>query len=234
MSTTDDVTAASRRRATLAPIVQDSTPALIAARLREAVATGAFVPGQQMFESALARELGVSRGPLREAMQRLTQEGLLVGHRNRGLFVMDLDEEAVRDMYLARAAVERAAVGHVIASGRGPEATCLLDVVEAMRAFVDDRDDPGLSELDMRFHERLVALAASPRLTRMHGTLLTQVRLCLVRMQGTYETIEHRIAEHGGLARAIVDGDAPRADRLLAEHMEDGERRVLDALRTGH
>ena len=68
----------------LAPIQQDTTPALIARQLRDAIATGQFAPGQQLLETTLARSLGVSRGPLREAMQRLTQEGLLISHRNRG------------------------------------------------------------------------------------------------------------------------------------------------------
>ena len=90
----------------LEPVVQESTPALIARSLRRAISSGEFPPGTQLGEAALARQLGVSRGPLREAMQRLTQEGLLVSHRNRGLFVPDLTPEAVSDMYLLRRAIE--------------------------------------------------------------------------------------------------------------------------------
>src|SRR5699024_3616258 len=74
----------------LEPVVQESTPSLIARALRRGIADGSLAPGTQLGEAALARSLGVSRGPLREAMQRLTQEGLLVSHRNRGLFVADL------------------------------------------------------------------------------------------------------------------------------------------------
>ncbi|WP_245851833.1 GntR family transcriptional regulator [Mobilicoccus massiliensis] len=213
-----------------APIVQDSTPALIAQQLREAIAEGRFVPGQQLLETSLAASLGVSRGPLREAMQRLTQEGLLVGHRNRGLFVMDLDEATVRDMYLARGAVERAAVECLVDTGNGPSAIALLDIVAEMRAEDGAPDGPEIAALDMRFHQRLVALTGSPRLVRMHDTLLTQVRLCLARMQATYDDTEIRASEHEAIARAIVDGDKARATGLLAEHMNDGLRRVLAVL----
>lgn len=227
MEATDPQAAVTHRA--LSPIIQDSTSALVADRLREAVASGIFAPGQQMVESTLARELGVSRGPLREAMQRLTQEGLLVGHRNRGLFVMDLDDAAVRDIYLARQAIERTAASHLIDAGRAHEARVLLDIVEEMRiaAPSDARDLPNL---DMRFHQQLVALADSPRLSLMHGTLLTQMRLCLVRMQSTYDHKHQRVAEHEDLARAIVMGDGPLTDRLLIEHMEDGVVRVLRTL----
>jgi DNA-binding GntR family transcriptional regulator len=211
----------------LGPILQDSTPSIIARRLRDAVAHGEFQPGQQLTEATLAASFGVSRGPLREAMQRLTQEGLLVSHRNRGLFVMELDEPTIRDIYLARAAIERTAVRQAVELGAGSDAEALIEVVEEMRAYEDRPTHPAVSALDMRFHEQLVALSRSPRLILMHGTLLTQVRLCLARMQGTYDSVDYRVAEHADIARAIVAGDADLADRLLCAHMDDGLRRVL-------
>ncbi|MGY4719672.1 GntR family transcriptional regulator [Naumannella cuiyingiana] len=211
---------------TLRPVVRESTPSLIARQLRAAIADGRFAPGQQLAEAELARELGVSRGPLREAMQRLTQEGLLVSHRNRGLFVMDLDPQAVRDIYLARTAIERAAVELLINDG-GASAESLLDVVAEMRELAGAPNSTEMSEADLRFHERLVALAASPRLLRMHETLLTETRLCLTRMQGTYDDNEKRVAEHDAIARAVLAGDLEQAKTLLAAHMEDGMQRVL-------
>lgn len=217
----------------LTPIPRDSTPSIIARRLRDAVAKGEFQPGQQLTEAALAASFGVSRGPLREAMQRLTQEGLLVSHRNRGLFVMELDEPTIRDIYLARAAIERTAVRRAVELGAGSAAEALVSVVEAMRSYEDRPTDPEVSALDMEFHEQLVALSRSPRLILMHGTLLTQVRLCLAWMQGTYDSVDYRVAEHADIARAIVAGDADLADRLLCAHMEDGLRRVLVSVQDG-
>ena len=217
----------------LGPILRDSTPSIIAGRLRDAVANGEFQPGQQLTEATLAASFGVSRGPLREAMQRLTQEGLLVSHRNRGLFVMELDEPTIRDIYLARGAIERTAVRQAVELGAGAEAETLIEVVEEMRDYENRPTHPAVSALDMRFHEQLVALSRSPRLILMHGTLLTQVRLCLAWMQGTYDSVEYRVAEHADIARAIVAGDGDLADRLLCEHMEDGLRRVLATVTSG-
>lgn len=216
----------------LAPIQQDTTPTLIARQLREAIATGRFAPGQQLLETALAQSLDVSRGPLREAMQRLTQEGLLISRRNRGLFVMELNETVVQDMFLARAAVERAAVEHVIETGRAQGATVLLALVDQMEAYSGDPSSPELSSLDMAFHEEMVRLSGSPRLEAMHRTLLTQVRMCLVVMQATYDTIDHRVIEHRRLAEAIVAGDLEESVRLLREHMNDGLLRLLPGVET--
>ena len=216
-------------RSALVPIVQASTASLIADQLREAIADGEFPPGAQLGEAALAARLGVSRGPLREAMQRLTQEGLLVSRRNRGLFVMELDEPAIRDIYLARGAVERTAVSTVIDNGWHDVSERLLATVQEMAAYDGEPGHHEVSALDMRFHRELVLAARSPRLALMHATLLTQVRMCMTRMEHTYDDVEVRMREHAGIAEAIAAQDADAADRALTAHMEDGLRRVLRA-----
>lgn len=211
----------------LAPIQQDTTPTVIARLLRDAIAAGRFAPGEQLLETALAQSLGVSRGPLREAMQRLTQEGLLISHRNRGLFVMELDESTVRDTYLARAAVERAAVEHLIATGRNGEAVALRDLADQMLEYRSDPSGEEVTALDIGFHEKLVELSGSAQLRRMHQTLLTQVRMCLTNMRTTYDSIDDRVEEHRALADAIIEGDVDRAVSHMREHMEDGMNRLL-------
>src|SRR4051812_50047153 len=80
---------------------------------------GVFAPGTQLGEAELAARFEVSRGPLREAMQRLVQEGLLRGERHRGLFVIDLSASDVRDIYLARLAIERTACQLIMAGEPG-------------------------------------------------------------------------------------------------------------------
>jgi DNA-binding GntR family transcriptional regulator len=210
----------------LTPLQQEATPTLIARQLREAIAVGQFAPGQQFLETSLAKSLGVSRGPLREAMQRLTQEGLLVSQRNRGLFVMELGQSAVRDIYLARGAVERAAVEHLISVGRNAEAASLVELADQMEGHRGDPTSDEVSLLDMNFHERLVELSGSPHLQRMHRTLLTEVRMCLANMQATYTSIDERVTEHRTLAEAIIAGETTRAVDLLRGHMDDGMRRL--------
>ena len=206
----------------LRPVVQETTPSLLARQLRQAIGAGELAPGQQLNEMELSRALGVSRGPLREAMQRLTQEGLLVSHRNRGLFVMELDEAEITDMYLAREAIERAAVEQVITAGRAAEAASLLDIVREMR----DPEPQGAASADMRWHVALVRLSGSRRLRAMHASLITQIRMCLTRMDPTFQAAEDRVAEHEALTRAILAEDLELADRLMREHMRDGLERL--------
>ena len=206
------------------PLAQESTPSIIADKLRKAIGHGELKPGAQLGEADLARKLGVSRGPLREGMQRLTQEGLLVSIRNRGLFVTDMTPEDVRDMYLAREAVERAAARRIIDGDYNAAGEELLAIVEQMAAA--EGDPAAVGELDIAFHERLVKLAGSPRLSRMHQTSITETRMCIHALEETYAVSDVRVGEHKALAEAIRAGDPLLADDLLMAHMEDAITRL--------
>jgi DNA-binding GntR family transcriptional regulator len=208
------------------PLVQESTPSIIADKLRKAIGHGDLKPGMQLGEADLARKLGVSRGPLREGMQRLTQEGLLVAIRNRGLFVVDMTADDVRDMYLAREAIERAAARKILQGDHMTAGQVLLDVVSDMAAAVAVRDATGVGEVDIAFHERLVQLAGSPRLSRMHQTFITETRMCIHALEETYSASEVRVEEHHALAEAIKAGSATLVDRLLVAHMDDAIARL--------
>ena len=79
----------------------------IATRLRAAILEGHFGPGEQLREEALARAMGVSRGPIREAFMQLEREGLILIRRNRGAFVAQLSREDLDEVYTLRVAIER-------------------------------------------------------------------------------------------------------------------------------
>jgi DNA-binding GntR family transcriptional regulator len=204
-------------------LAQESTPSIIADKLRQAIGHGELKPGAQLGEAELARRFGVSRGPVREAMQRLTQEGLLVPIRNRGLFVRDMTPDDVRDMYLAREAIERAAARKVLDGDHVAAGDDLLQIVDQMSAAGTPAE---VSELDIAFHERLLQLARSPRLSRVHQTFITETRMCIHALDESYAKSEVRDKEHRSLANAIRAGDGELTDRLLIAHMDDAIARL--------
>src|SRR5690606_25622514 len=167
---------------------------------------GALAPGTQLTEADLAAQFEVSRGPLREAMQRLVQEGLLRSELHRGLFVIDLEAEDVDDIYLARTAVERAAMTQIL---RSPtlRAAAAERLDEVQRQMAEATDDDALSDADLRFHEVLVEASGSKRLVRMAQTLLIETRMCLAALQRTYPSGEERVQEHRRIVDAVRDGD---------------------------
>ncbi|MDN5760996.1 MAG: GntR family transcriptional regulator [Microlunatus sp.] len=214
-------------RPTLGRLVQESTAAIIASRLRKAIRDGELPAGAQLGEAQLARELGVSRGPLREGMQRLTQEGLVISIRNRGLFVVELTADDVRDVYVARSAVERAAAQLVLQRDVAAAADQLLAVVNEMRQAADDQRSDRVGDLDLEFHNVLVSLAGSPRLSRTHHTLLTETRMCINALQTTYPPPDERVPEHRAIAEALLLVDPGVVDRLIVTHMADAVTRLL-------
>lgn len=218
------MTQAPERR--LEPLVQQSTASIIADRVREAIADGDLPPGTQLGEADLARQLGVSRGPLREGLQRLTQEGLLLSIRNRGLFVVEMTPDRVRDMYVARQAVERAAAEQVHEKSPVAAGKRLLEIIDEMATTAKADDPVGVGNADLAFHEVLLELAGSPRLSQMHATLLTETRMCLNALKATYETNESRVQEHRAIAQSFIDCDPQRTDRLLVAHMHDALERL--------
>lgn len=210
----------------LEPVVRESTPSIIARKLRKAIAHGELAPGAQLGEAELAQSLGVSRGPLREAMQRLTQEGLLLSIRNRGLFVIELSESDVWDVYTARTAVERAAAAQVLKGDTAAAATQLKEMTDRMARADKKRDSVGIGEADFAFHDLLVRLSGSPRLARMHQTLLTETRMCVIALKDKYPESDSRVAEHQVIVAAIRAGDAALLDRLIIAHMADAVGRL--------
>jgi DNA-binding GntR family transcriptional regulator len=205
----------------LEPVVQASTPMMIAARIREAIASGVIPPGSQIGEADFARQLAVSRGPLREGLQRLAQEGLVVAVRNRGHFVIEMTPENVRDMYLARQAIERAAAARAHELNPQGTAALLLESVTAMKEAADLGDEDGVSATDLEFHAALVRSSDSPRLMRMHETLMAETRMCIHALTPTYALGSVRVTEHRQIARSFTKGDPAVTDRLLAQHMDD-------------
>jgi DNA-binding GntR family transcriptional regulator len=210
----------------LEPISRRSTAAIVADRIRAAIMRGTFPPGTQLAEVDLAAQLGVSRGPLREAMQRLVAEGLLRSERHRGLFVRDLGAADVRDVYTARSAVERAAALLLLEGDRTAATERLTAALEAME---DATEDPvALADADHAFHAEMVAASGSPRLRRMAEVLLVETRMCLAALQSTAPPAAELLAEHRVLRDAVRDGDAALLTSTLEGHMRDAVRRILD------
>lgn len=212
----------------LKPVPRKSTAALIADQLREAIMYGSLAPGDQLGESELANRLGVSRGPLREAMQRLVQEGLLRSERHRGLFVIELTPQDVRDIYTARLAVERCACELVMRGNRGEALVRLTAALNRLIEAAKSGDRGAMSDADQRFHRTLVSSSGNSRLERMAQTLLVETRMCLTVMQDVYPEPAELVEEHQKLVDAIADGDEELLLHLIESHMLDTVRRIND------
>lgn len=208
----------------LEPLSRKTTASIIADQIRAGITSGAFPSGIQLGEAELAARLQVSRGPVREAMQRLIQEGLLRSERNRGVFVTTLDESDVVDIYLARRVIERAAALAVLQHGDHQVLDRVEKIVKRMGAAAKSRRWSAVVDLDLSFHETLVEASGSKRLERMLRTLLAETRMCLTALEPRYPIREEIVQEHANLLDALRRGDEEEVLRLLDAHLEDAVR----------
>mgnify|MGYP000203357691 CR=1 FL=1 len=136
----------------LTPLNARNTSMVIADQIRDRIIDGSYSPGEQINEANVAAQLEISRGPVREALQRLNQEGLLVSYRNRGVFVVELSSDDVAEIYESRAAIEVGAAWTLVHG----DPTVLKDtavelsaIVTQMQPFIDKADWLGLAERDL-------------------------------------------------------------------------------------
>ncbi|NUQ87173.1 MAG: GntR family transcriptional regulator [Glycomyces artemisiae] len=219
-----------RKVGRLAPVRRTSTVDLIAERLREAVVDGSLPPGTVLGEAELAYQLGVSRGPLREAMQRLTAEGLLVIPRRRGLAVKTMTPEDVRDIHWLRATIEPELGRRILTLATADRRTVLAELgaeVKRMQRALRKDDARALGDAYLDFHRVLAGWGGSLRLARMLGTLLIETRLCTFSMFEHFEVHRDLVPEHVAFVEALAADDGERFGILMRAHLEAEVRRLL-------
>lgn len=202
------------------PVSRSTASARIIDTLRAAILDGSMVPGSQLKETALADRLSVSRGPLREAVQRLVQEGLLWSQPHHGTFVVELGRDDVADIYLARRGIERTAAMELMEMSDKTAALKSLEAaVSDLRTAVKDGGWSAVVAADIAFHQRLVDSAGSKRLTRMFGTLAAETRLCMNLLVASPEWIKGAVADHRELVAAIRGDDSDLILQRLDAHL---------------
>jgi DNA-binding GntR family transcriptional regulator len=213
----------------LEPVERKTTAGVIADLIRARIIDGSFPPGTPLGEAQLAEQLDVSRGPVREALQRLIQEELLMARPHRGVFVNELDEHDVADVYRARRAVERAAAELVLERDDGPALDPLVRLVERMRDASQRGRWNSIVDLDRRFHEGLVAAAGSKRLSRMYRTLAAETAMCIAALEPAYTTRHDIVREHERLLEALEAGDPASALACIDEHLDQAVRHLVQS-----
>ena len=204
------------------PISRTTLSEEVTKRLRDGILSGEFTQGGQLNEAELARRFGVSRGPLREAMQRLIQEGLLHSRPHRGVFVPELTDEDLVDIYFAREAIETAALRRIMASGAVVSISRLLTTeVDRMVEGLQRNDWNTVIDHDLRFHTHLVSAAKSRRLSRMYSPLIAETRMCLHMLASGFAERKDFVEVHVALVERLAAEDASGAEGAIRRNLHE-------------
>ena len=212
----------------------------IAGELRRRIRRGELVGGQRLIEADWTQELGVSRGPVREALGRLASEGLVVIEAKRGAVVRRLLAKDIDDLYEARAAIEGQAAA--AAARRIDEAGHRADLEKLLaehEEFAGGGEFGQYLAASVRFHELVLEIADNEILSRLGGQLhvmayhLQTTRVARATGPVSHLTVSGSARCHREIGAAILRGDAEAAERLMREHQMATRDGILAVDRDG-
>ena len=203
----------------------------VARLLTQAVVEGRLAPGAKVVEAGIARELGVSRAPVREAARLLEQQGLLVASPRRGFFVRKFAADDIDDIYDLRLCVERHAAV-LAARNLTPETRDMLRrQIDVLHQTADLEDPARQVEEDYRFHRLICEIAANRRLLRLFDDLASELRMVIGLIGRLYDD-PHEIARtHEPVLAAIEQGHPERIVALIDYHIGHAWREVSKLVR---
>ena len=200
----------------------------VADALRTRIIEGELRPRTRLSEERIGGALRVSRNTVREAFQLLAHERLVVREFNRGVFVRELDQDDVRDLYRFRRILEVAAV-RATASAR-PDLGGLHAAVDEGSAAAGDRDWRLLGSANMHFHKELTALAGSRRADEAMQQVLAEMRLVFSTMADPRTFHEPYLEGNRELVALLAAGEHDGAERALLAYLERAETQLLAAM----
>ncbi len=199
-----------------------STATRVATVLRERITAGAASPGSRIVELDVARELGVSRSPVREALLKLAEEGLIAIVPYRGAIVVPLQRRRLAELLEFRLALEHFALERAIErAGDGVLAT-LRERLAALRRALATRNRRHIVDEDLAMHRAIMATAGNSLLERAYDSLLAQIRLYIDVTSARYERLDELAEEHEALLAAVGRRDLSAARDLLDAHILHG------------
>lgn len=202
----------------------------VAHDLRQAIVSGQLPPGHRLVEDEISRQMETSRGPVREALRLLEQEGLVVSYPYRGTVVAEVSDTEVREVLVpVRLALERFAFRHAVALLRDKDFAELGALVEAMEKAARERDLGALVELDIQFHELVMLRSDQPHSIQLWQAIASRVRSFFYRMGPRHRSLREVPDEHRELLEALRSGDEQLLLAVLDRHILDPIRAATPA-----
>src|SRR3954454_12391850 len=211
---------------TLLPLTRTGPADDVAETLRHEVLSGSYPPGTPLDDGEVMARLGVSRDVARGALASLEREGLLVHSLHRGLEVVRLSVDDVRDLFATRRTLELAGLEAMVRH-RPADDVWLQAAVQSMTEAAKAADGRAAVAADAAFHLAIVASTSSRRLRTAAEAALRELRIILAVADRVSSELVDLAADHAGLMDALINAPAPSARAALLDHLRRGESRAL-------
>lgn len=216
----------------LALLRSQSLASLVQRELEHRILAGKLRPGDKLNEEDIARQLDVSRGPVREAFRALESAGLVRLEKNRGVFVREVSLTEADEIYEVRAGLDEL-IGRLLAARIRPaEVTELRELLRKMQQAARARDVEAYYPLNVSFHDRMAELAGNRTLLAVYRRLVNELHLYRKEtLDRGADSFPISTREHAEIVDALARRDADRAAKLLYEHAIESRERLHAALR---
>ena len=188
-------------------------------QLKSSILAGEFENGAELREVSLAKKLGVSRTPIREALRQLEQEGLVEIYPNRGAYVKGITYKDVEDIFRIRARLEGLCAEMAVSSITQEQLDKLEEIILLSKFYEEKKDMEHLLKMDSQFHEVLFESCGSKMLEHQLKDYHQYVQNARLRSLKRQERARKSTQEHEEILLAIKDRDAKRADELATRHI---------------
>jgi DNA-binding GntR family transcriptional regulator len=189
-------------------------------KCQELIGSGKLVPGQLYSEVAMSKQLGISRTPLRTALQQLERDGLIIRLPQRGFYVYEFKEKDIEELFAIRKAIEGFAVEHIAKQKREID---LRQAKKHLKAQEDARQSDDYSIFireDRQFHENLVSALSNKRLVAIYAGLRQSIELIGLKRFKMNSQRNKSISEHKAIIKAIEKGDPLAAREAVYNHLD--------------
>lgn len=214
------------------PLTHHGLSQKIAQMLTDAIVSGRLTPGERVAESVIARDLGVSRAPVREAGRLLESAGLLVSKANKGFFVRTIDSEDLDSLYELRLCIEREAVARVVREGR------VTDIVDQLRALIErmiglSKEDELIRQIgvDLQFHRLILEASGNKRFLQLFDKLASEIQACTALIERVFDEPGLAARDHYNIVDALESGDEAKARAAMDHHIGVARETVVGHFR---
>ncbi len=214
----------------LAAITSEALTERVCQSLRDAIVNGVLKPGERLVEERLATQLGVSRAPVREALQALSAEGLVTSLPRRGMTVAVLTKRDVQEIYGLRSALECQAARFACRRVSVSDLEHLRSLARDMKRSGVPRDTELLAAPDLAFHRKILEISGNRRLLDVWLSIMGQVRLLQWHvLAARHLNVDNLVRNHEAIVDALRSGDPDTAERCLREHIEKIGHEVFES-----
>jgi DNA-binding GntR family transcriptional regulator len=194
----------------------------------EALSRGELRPGDQVNEAEIARQAGISRGPVREAIQQLVGEEILVSHPHRGTFVAEWNEKDIIEVYGVRALLESYAAGLAAQTMKSENFEELSEIVNNMIKAAHEGDATKVFNLDLKFHHRSYELSCNELLCRLLERLGKKITLYVRLDADTTPDLVRYAENHLILINAMKSRDPKGTEKVFRDHILEVGQMMAD------